>query len=233
MRSEQAWARLEALYRFDCAVMAGLVTNANTDIMHYRLVGCDEAGRGALAGPACVACVSIPGIGTAASDSIPTALLPLVGVDDSKRLTPAKRERLIVPIMQAVAVGVGWTSPAEIDRIGIVPALGRAAARAYHAVGVNADLLLLDRGLSVAPEPVHGVSRPRELSFTRGDSRSLHIATASIVAKVTRDRLMIALDHRVPGYGFAVHKGYGTRAHRAAIAARGPSPIHRKSFRVR
>ena len=233
MKSERAWARLEALYRFDRAVTSGLVLDETTNVTHYRLVGCDEAGRGALAGPACVACVSIPGFVPTAGDSLPTALFPLLGVDDSKRLTPAKRERLIVPITQLMAVGIGWAPPAEIDRIGIVPALGRAAARAYRAVGVDADLLLLDRGLSVAPEPARGVPHPRGLSFTRGDSRSLHIAAASIVAKVTRDRLMIALDHRVPGYGFAVHKGYGTQAHRAAIVARGPSPIHRKSFRVR
>ncbi len=232
-------SRLEELYRFDRAFGSGLC-----------IAGCDEAGRGALAGPACVACVSID-----LSHGIPNDLL---GVDDSKRLTPKKRAELFGKIGEVVAIGIGWTPPAEIDRIGIVPALHNAVRRAYSALKVDADLVLLDRGLvllsdlgierlkeskieglrdftpsnprSLNPSISQSVNPPITRSFTRGDSRSLHIATASIIAKVARDRLMERLDRLVPGYGFARHKGYGTAAHRASIARIGRSPIHRASF---
>lgn len=205
--SQTARTRLEALYRFDLSLSNG-----------SPIAGCDEAGRGALAGPACVACVSIDLTAEELVD-------PLIGVDDSKRLTPKKRAELSGKIGQAASVGIGWAAPAEIDRIGIVPALRNAARRAYSALGVDVGFVLLDRGLSVGER--------HELAFTRGDSRSLHIAAASIIAKVTRDRLMERLDRLVPGYGFARHKGYGTASHRASIARLGRSPIHRRSFKVK
>ena len=234
---ERAWARLRALYRFDSSFADGIL-----------IAGCDEAGRGALAGPACVACVHLPVVAelVSAATGLPSALLSLCGVDDSKRLSPKKREDLFPKVIALAEIGIGWATPAEIDRIGIVPALRNAARRAYLALGVDTDLVLLDRGLTLgrgdtetqafsvsSPLRVSSPSFPRELAFTRGDAKSLHIAAASIIAKVSRDRLMVELDRRVPGYGLAQHKGYGTQAHRAAISRRGPSPIHRRSFVVR
>ena len=202
---ERAWARLRALYRFDSSFADGML-----------IAGCDEAGRGALAGPACVACVHLPvaaGLVSAAT-GLPSALLSLCGVDDSKRLSPKKREDLFPKIIALAEIGIGWATPAEIDRIGIVPALRNAARRAYLALGVDADLVLLDRGLTLGrgdtetqafsvsfPLRVSSPSFPRELAFTRGDAKSLHIAAASIIAKVSRDRLMVELDRRVPGTG--------------------------------
>ena len=250
---ERTWARLRALYRFDVSVADGML-----------IAGCDEAGRGALAGPACVACVAID----ITKEEIVNSLL---GVDDSKRLTPKKRAELFEKIGRVATIGIGWTSPAEIDRIGIVPGLHNATRRAYAALGVDADIVLLDRGLSLLSDLeieklnklkinqlrdleirlsslhpsdhpiIHSLNQsiskslnlPITRSFTRGDSQSLHIATASIVAKVTRDRLMEQLDRLIPGYGLAQHKGYGTVLHRTAITSRGRSPIHRASFTVK
>ena len=179
---ERAWARLRALYRFDSSFADGML-----------IAGCDEAGRGALAGPACVACVHLPVAAelVSAENGLPSALLSLCGVDDSKRLSPKKREDLFPKIMTLAEIGIGWATPAEIDRIGIVPALRNAARRAYLALGVDADLVLLDRGLTLGrgdtetqalsvspPLRVSSPSFPRELAFTRGDAKSLHIAAA-------------------------------------------------------
>ncbi len=230
-------ARLEALYQFDLSVALAAGRNG------FPIAGCDEAGRGALAGPACVACVSIDLTNEETVNS-------LIGVDDSKRLTPKKRAVLFEKIEKASAVGIGWAPPAEIDKIGIISALCNATRRAYNALGVDANLVLLDRGLSLLsdltieqsavsiprslnPPIIQSVNSPISQSFTRGDSRSLHIAAASIIAKVMRDRLMEQLDRLVPGYGFAHHKGYGTASHRVAINGLGRSPIHRESFKMK
>ena len=188
--------------------------------------------------------------------SLPTPRLALLedlaGIDDSKRLTPRQRESLLPRIKAHAVWGVGAASAREIDELGIVSAVSLAARRAYRAMSVEAGLLLCDRGLTMGLAPFLTVDRERkgacpplprslnpstpqstELSFTRGDSRSLHIAAASILAKVTRDRIMINLAGRFPGYGFARHKGYGTAAHIAALRRLGPSPIHRRTFHVK
>ncbi|MEW5825682.1 MAG: ribonuclease HII [Candidatus Bipolaricaulota bacterium] len=185
------------------------------------LVGLDEAGRGALAGPVAVGCVAFSPEFLASPRDVTARL---AGLDDSKCLSPVRRERLYAAIARCASFSVGFASAVEIDRDGIVAACNRAAQRAYARLGVPADLVVLDRGLSL------GTAAASEASFTRGDSRSLHVAAASIVAKVTRDRLLQRLEAAAPGYGLATHKGYGTAAHFAAIALRGPSPLHRATF---
>jgi ribonuclease HII len=184
----------------------------------YRhIAGLDEAGRGSWAGPVVAGAVILP-IGQ------PDLSQRLEGVRDSKQLTPRQRERLYGAIRSvALAVGVGIVPPDMIDESGIVPATRQAMGLAIVQLDLLPDFLLIDflnlPGLSV---PQKGI--------TGGDALSLSIAAASIVAKVTRDRLMVELDARYPGYGFARHKGYGTRQHRESLACLGLSPIHRLSF---
>lgn len=172
--------------------------------------GMDEAGRGPLAGNVVAACVVMP----------PMPLLPWV--DDSKRLSPARREKVFDEIMQtALFVGVGQATAAEIDEINILNATKNAMRRA--AQGAPAALFLIDA--------LEGLGLPgEERSVVHGDALCYAIAAASIVAKVTRDRQMLALDAEYPGYSFARHKGYGTPEHIAALRALGPCPAHRRSF---
>jgi ribonuclease HII len=179
----------------------------------YRYVaGIDEAGRGPLAGPVMAAAVILP------------AGLSIIGVDDSKKLTHGKREKLFDIIMaQALSVGVGIITPSEIDRINILQATRRAMLAAVQQLFPQPDYLLID-GISTIDSAV-----PQK-TIIKGDSLSLSIAAASIIAKVTRDRLMIEMDAKYPGYGLAGHKGYGSAAHMAAIRILGPSPIHRLTF---
>ncbi|MCX6033184.1 MAG: ribonuclease HII [Chloroflexi bacterium] len=185
----------------------------------YRAVaGVDEAGRGAWAGPVVAGAVVFP----------PDAdrLAPLLGrVDDSKKLSPATRERLFDVIhAHALAIGVGAVMADEIDRSGILPANLRAMRQAILALVVAPDFLLLDYlTLPDAPCPQRGLPH--------GDALSLSIAAASIIAKVTRDRWIAAQEAIYPGYGFARHKGYGTAEHQAALARLGPCLLHRRSFR--
>ncbi len=184
----------------------------------YRLAaGADEAGRGAWAGPLVAAAVILP------ADR--SALAGLLGaVDDSKKLTPGQREHLFAAIHAcAVAVGVGSASVEEIDAFGIVHANCLALRRAVEALAVSPDYLLLD--YLTLPD----LSLPQR-GVPHGDAISLSIASASIIAKVTRDRLMIIEDRAHPGYGFARHKGYGTTMHRAALARLGPCSLHRRSY---
>ena len=184
---------------------------------YFYVAGLDEAGRGPWAGPVVAAAVVLP---PARADLAQA----LAGVDDSKRLSPRARARLYDRIQDvALAVGVGMASADEIDAMGIVPATRLAMHRALAALPYTPDYLLLDH--IRLPE----VNIPQE-SFTRGDARVLSIAAASIIAKVTRDRIMEELDARYPGYGFAQHKGYGTAAHREALRRLGPSPIHRRTW---
>jgi ribonuclease HII len=180
----------------------------------YRIVaGVDEAGRGPLAGPVVAAAVILP-VG-----------VDLVGVNDSKKLTPSRRDELFDLIQErAIAVGVGMGDHALVDRINILQATLAAMGQAVGALAVPPDYLLID-GISRIPIPIP------QRTIKKGDSASISIAAASIIAKVTRDRLMVAYDRRYPGYGFAEHKGYGCATHLAAIAALGPSPIHRTTFR--
>ena len=220
-----------------------------------QLVGFDEAGRGALAGPVTVACVAFqlpetPWSGDGVAFQLPETLrsgdgaaFDLVGtppsgaddlccalphLDDSKRVTPKRREELHDVIRCLARCGVGHASAAEIDRIGIGPACNLAARRALAKLDAPIGLALLDRGLSL-PSGGSDARMPR-CALTRGDARSFHIAAASILAKVSRDSLMARLDERFAGYGLAKHKGYGTAAHRQAIRERGPSTIHRRTF---
>jgi ribonuclease HII len=179
----------------------------------FRAVaGIDEAGRGPLAGPVVAAAVILP------------ERFTLPGLTDSKQLSAAARERLYPLIRtQALAVGVGVSRPEEIDAVNILQATLRSMARAVARLPVAADFLLID-GTVALP-----LDLP-QLTLVKGDCRSLSIAAASVVAKVVRDRIMTALDRLHPGYGLAGHKGYGTVAHRAALARLGPSPCHRRTF---
>ena len=182
-----------------------------------RLVvaGLDEAGRGCLAGPVVAAAVVLP----------PDARLP--GLDDSKKLSATAREALVPRIeAEAVAVGVGRCSPAEVDRLNVLWAAMEAMRRAAAALPTPPDVLLVDGNTRVPHAPC-----PQE-TVVKGDGLSLSIAAASVVAKVTRDRIMVELDAAFPVYGWAGHKGYPTAAHYAALAAHGPSPHHRRSFRL-
>ena len=176
------------------------------------IAGVDEAGRGPLAGPVVAAAVILP------------AGLILPGVDDSKKLTAAMREKLFEVISrEAISVGVGIGDHELIDRINILQATLRAMRDAVESLIPNPDFLLID-GISNIP-----INTPQK-TVKQGDSLSISIAAASIIAKVTRDRMMNEYDLLYPGYGFASHKGYGAASHLAAIAELGPSPIHRRSF---
>ena len=180
---------------------------------YCRVAGIDEAGRGALAGPVVAAAVILP----------PGQAIP--GVDDSKKLSPARRDELFNVIMErALAVGVGSGDHLLIDRINILQATLIAMKGAVQQISDLPDFLLID-GISKIPLPI------LQQTIKKGDSASLSIAAASIIAKVTRDRLMKDFDGRFPGYGFAAHKGYGCDAHMATIARLGPCEIHRKTFR--
>lgn len=173
--------------------------------------GMDEAGRGPLAGPVAAGCVVMP----------QEPLIP--GIDDSKKVSPKKREALYEQIMQhALFAKVGLASVEEIDAVNILEATKLAMARA--AEGAPCGLFLIDGNREDIRVP------GRAQAVVGGDARCYSIAAASILAKVTRDRLMLALDAQYPQYGFAAHKGYGTAAHIAAIRALGPCPAHRRLF---
>ena len=199
----------------------------------YALVaGCDEVGRGAWAGPLVAAAVIFPpALARHVDDTAPpagpalaAAWADLAPVRDSKQLTPKARARLAVRIRQhALAVGIGWVSPGLGDAIGWGAANRLALVRAVRALAVPPDYLLLDAfGLP-------GLDLP-QLPLIKGDARCISIAAASIVAKVYRDALMVAAAADYPVYDFATHKGYGTATHAAALAAAGPSPLHRRTF---
>ncbi|MCP5151230.1 MAG: ribonuclease HII [Chromatiales bacterium] len=177
-----------------------------------RVAGVDEAGRGPLAGPVVAAAVVLD----------PSR--PIAGVADSKTLSAATREALAERIRaEALAFGLGAASVAEIDRLNILHATMLAMRRAVGALATPPELVLVDGNRCPALEcPSRAV--------VGGDRTVAAIAAASILAKVTRDAEMVALDARHPGYGFATHKGYPTAAHRAALAALGPCPEHRRSF---
>lgn len=182
------------------------------------IAGLDEAGRGALAGPVVAAAVSLP------LDQA-QALEKLAPVNDSKQLTANQRDRMYDLVVEyALAYGVGQVSAAAIDQIGILPATRRAMIQALEAFAAPPDFLLIDGRVRLATLTI-----PQQ-SVIRGDSLSLSIAAASILAKVTRDRAMIALSDTYPQYGLAQHKGYGTKQHLTALETHGPTPIHRHSF---
>lgn len=174
--------------------------------------GVDEAGRGPLAGPVCAAAVILP------------PDIQIEGLNDSKKLTDKKRRALYdVIVEQAVSYGIAFADEQEIDEINILQATFLAMRRAFEKLTVTPDIALIDGNR--AP----GLSC-REHTIVHGDALSVSIAAASILAKVTRDRLMEEYDAQYPQYGFAVHKGYGTQRHYAALREFGACPIHRQTF---
>ena len=177
-----------------------------------RICGVDEAGRGPLAGPVCAAAVILP----------PDVELP--GLNDSKKLSEKKRE-LLFPLIQeqAVAWSVAFASVEEIEELNILRATFLAMNRAIAGLNVKPDLALIDGNQN------REIAMPSR-TVIHGDARCACIAAASILAKVSRDRLMKELAVRYPQYGFEKHKGYGTKAHYAALREYGPCPIHRRSF---
>lgn len=177
------------------------------------VAGVDEAGRGCLAGPVVTGAVILP------------VEYDLPGLTDSKLLSASKRAVLAQAIKaQALSWALGFSWPREIDRINILQATLQAMARAEGALSVRPDLVLVDGN---QPYP----SSISQRTVVGGDVLCPCISAASILAKTFRDELMISLDQRYPGYGFAVHKGYGTKVHRDALGRLGPSPAHRVSFR--
>lgn len=174
--------------------------------------GVDEAGRGPLCGPVAAAAVILP------------EGLKIEGINDSKKLTEKKREKLYDEITKkALAWGVGLASPAEIDELNILQATYLAMKRAVESMKIVPDYVLVDGNR----DPKIGIPTA---TIVKGDGKAACIAAASILAKVTRDRLLIEMDKAYPEYGFAKHKGYPTKAHYAAIAEHGISPEHRRSF---
>ena len=174
--------------------------------------GIDEVGRGPLAGPVVACAVILP------KDC------RILYLNDSKQLTEKKREELYDVIMQeAVAVGIGYRSPERIDEINILQATYEAMRDAIDQLSVKPDVLLND-AVTIPKVAI------RQVPIIKGDAKSVSIAAASIVAKVTRDRLMCQYDEIYPEYGFAANKGYGAQAHIEALKKYGPTPIHRRSF---
>ncbi|MDY6850983.1 MAG: ribonuclease HII [Thermodesulfobacteriota bacterium] len=180
---------------------------------HSLIAGVDEAGRGPLAGPVVAAAVILD------------EKLEYPGVGDSKKISPAGREKAFRLIQdRARAVGLGLVGQREIDRINILQASLKAMAQAVSRLDPGPDYIIVDGPMTLP------LSLPQK-AVPHGDSLSLSIGAASIVAKVIRDRMMAAFDRRYPKYGFASHKGYATRAHLEALARHGPCPLHRMSFK--
>lgn len=176
------------------------------------IAGVDEAGRGPLAGPVVAGAVIIHDTSFS------------VRIDDSKKLSPRERDRAYEEILSRASVGIGIVDEKGIDALNIYQATRQAMALAVARLPRQPDYILIDGTMRFPADC------PSE-SIVAGDSKSLSIAAASIVAKVTRDRIMIAFDRTYPQYGFARHKGYPTAYHKEALAAHGPSPLHRLTFR--
>lgn len=176
------------------------------------IAGMDEAGRGPLAGPVVAACVILD------------PEKPVYGVNDSKKLSPKRRAELKAEIEEkALAIGVGIVDEKTIDEINILEATKLAMKQAVQNLGVLPEILLID-ALTLKDLPI-----PQE-GIIKGDAKSVSIAAASIIAKETRDAMLMELDQQYPEYGFASHKGYGTPQHIQAIKEYGPLPVHRRSF---
>jgi len=207
---------LKARNRKPLSQPPSLVEENGLNAKGYRLIaGVDEAGRGALAGPVVAAAVILP-----QSPDFPW----LKSVRDSKEIPPARRELLFDLIKQeSVAISVGIIAPQTIDVIGILNATKIAMCHAVEQLAYPPDFLLIDflrlPQIRISQKPI-----------VHGDKLCLSIACASIIAKVTRDRIMVELDLLHPGYGLAHHKGYGTKKHVSCLHQHGPSPIHRHSF---
>ncbi len=180
---------------------------------HTHIVGVDEVGRGPWAGPVVAAAVILD------PDNIP------VGLNDSKKLTAARREQLMVEISANAIIGIGEASVAEIDRINILQASFLAMRRATANLAMQPNFMLVD-GRHIPPD----LPCPAQ-AIIKGDGRSLSIAAASIVAKVTRDRIMVALSQQFSGYAWATNMGYGTKAHVEGLNLHGVTQHHRRSFK--
>lgn len=203
LRLEKEKERISKLYTYE---------NAAREAGYSLIAGIDEAGRGPLAGPVSVAAVILP----------PHIFMPYL--NDSKKVTPKRREILFEEIKEkAIAWSCILIDVETIDRLNILEATKKGMREALSSLRVAPDAVLID-AVSLS-----GLSIPSR-SIIKGDAKSASIAAASIIAKVTRDRLMEAYDKEYPGYGFARHKGYGTAAHLEALKRYGPCPIHRKSF---
>ena len=177
------------------------------------IAGVDEVGRGPLAGPVVAAAVILP------HD------FDVLGIDDSKKLSPKKREELCAIIKEkALAWSVGWVGPERIDEINILEATKEAMTQAVQGLSLQPDHVLIDGNFTV-----RSLALP-QTAIVKGDANSTSIAAASILAKVTRDRYMEEMDAVYPGYAFASNKGYGTKAHYDGLKVQGPAPIHRRSF---
>ena len=179
----------------------------------YELIcGIDEVGRGPLAGPVCACAVILP------KDVF------IYGINDSKKISEKRREALYDEIVEkAISFGIGMVSHKEIDEINILNATYKAMREAINQLGKKPDILLND-AVTIPDVDI------KQVPIIKGDSKSVSISAASIIAKVTRDRLMVEYDELMPEYGFARNKGYGTQEHIDAIKKYGPSPIHRKTF---
>jgi ribonuclease HII len=195
----------QPLYEYDLS----LVNNTGAAV-----VGIDEAGRGPLAGPVTAAAVLL------------NLADPITGINDSKKISPQVRERLYGEITsRAIAWAVGEATPEEIDRHNILQATLLAMRRALDKIQIPWSLAVIDGNQAIG-----SLDKSRQRCIVRGDATSASIAAASILAKVTRDRMMIAYDRLYPAYGFAAHKGYGTDEHRSSIRRHGLCAIHRRSF---
>lgn len=198
---EKEKARCEALKKYEREYAA-----------YAHICGIDEVGRGPLAGPVVAGAVILP------KDC------DILYINDSKKLSEKKREEFYEVIMErAVAVGIGYSAPERIDEINILQATYEAMRQAVDSLQVTPDLLLND-AVTIPEVTV------RQVPIIKGDAKSISIGAASIVAKVTRDRLMVQYDEVYPQYGFASNKGYGAQAHIDALKEYGPCPIHRRSF---
>lgn len=199
---EQELLRLEAMTEYERKYGAGAV-----------VCGIDEAGRGPLAGPVVAGACILP------------ADCQILYLNDSKKLSEKRREALFEEIKEkAVAFSVGIVSPAVIDEINILQATYEAMRQAVSKLPVTPDIFLNDAVI------IPGIEENRQVKIIKGDAKSVSIAAASILAKVTRDHMMAEYDSLYPQYGFAKHKGYGTKAHLDAIREYGMCPIHRRSF---
>ncbi len=179
---------------------------------YMYIAGVDEVGRGPLCGPVVTAAMILP------KDC------DILYINDSKKLSEKRREELYPEIMEkAVAVGIGSCSPAEIDELNILNATKKAMRDAVLSLKPLPDCVFVD-AVTIPDLPM------RQIPIIKGDAKSVSIAAASIIAKVTRDRLMLEYDEKYPGYGFASNKGYGTAEHIKALKTLGPCEIHRKSF---
>lgn len=208
---EKAKKRLAA-YEKELERIEGLKEYEKEYDAYGSICGIDEAGRGPLAGPVVAGAVILP------------KNCNILYINDSKKLSEKKREELYDVIMEkAVAVGIGYSTPERIDEINILQATYEAMREAVSQLSVQPDLLLND-AVTIPQISV------RQIPIIKGDAKSISIGAASIMAKVTRDRLMVQYDSIFPEYGFASNKGYGAQVHIEALKKYGPCPIHRKTF---